>query len=183
MFDILCYFLCDYLSLQVTSYIIYPHHTHTPTIVSYANSLDPDPNCLTLSQIVCQNINESVKFKNEADDVLRMRIIASGFRRPLMRLYVTYAQNHEGESYNVRSCQVRTFFFFKTSFDISDIYLLRCVELRSDIECASNFNQRAAFKVQHLPYQTNFFQQVKMGGLGNFVLCKIRSPDFELILP
>ena len=58
-------------------------------IVPYANSLDPDetpsnsashpdPSCLTLIQFSFgQILNESVKFKNEADQILHMRKIAS----------------------------------------------------------------------------------------------------------
>ena len=59
------------------------------TIVRYPNSLDsdettsnsashPDPSCLTLSQFVRQKMNESVKFNNEAVEIFRMRVMASG---------------------------------------------------------------------------------------------------------
>jgi len=57
--------------------------------VSYANILDPDEmpgystfhtdkSCLTLNQLFCQKMSISVKFENEADEILCMHIIASG---------------------------------------------------------------------------------------------------------
>ena len=61
-----------------------------PRVLSHnTNSLDPDetpsnsashpgPSCLTLSQYFRQTLNESVKFKDKADDILRMRRTASG---------------------------------------------------------------------------------------------------------
>jgi hypothetical protein len=71
------------------SFEIYPFTAYTRTKVAYANSLDPDetqsnsashpdPSCLTLDQYVCQILSLSVKFENEADEILRVRRFASG---------------------------------------------------------------------------------------------------------